>query len=166
MYSVVGGQAVGRVGGEHDALVGRAREQLDHVEREEAGDVVEHARVIGQARGDDALVADRAVGEDQDHVGVAQGEIDELVAQRGKAAPGMDQDRHRGVFGQREDAIHLGTGEAEGLSAGMQLDPARAGRKAALALRDRIFGRVEAAEGRASPLAFPAQASTRSFGRR
>ncbi len=43
------GQAVGGVRGEHDPLGGHAREQLDHVEREEAGDVVEHARVAGQA---------------------------------------------------------------------------------------------------------------------
>ena len=68
-------QAVGRIGGEHDPLGRHAREQLDHVQREEARDVVEHARVVGQARGEDPLVADRAVGQDQHRAGMAQREI-------------------------------------------------------------------------------------------
>ncbi len=101
------GHAVGRVGGEHDPLGGHAREQLDHVEREEAGDVVEHARVVGQARGEDALVADRAVREDQHRARMAQREVDEPVGERRQAAAGMDQDRHPRLLGQLEDAVHL-----------------------------------------------------------
>ena len=54
---------------------------------------------------------------------------------------------------QREDALHLGSVEPEVLGSGVQLDAARAGRQTAFALCERLFGRVEAAEGDQPPLA-------------
>ena len=152
-----GGQAVGGVGGEHDPLGRHAREQLDHVEREEAGDVVEHARMVGQARGEDPLVADRAVGEDQHGLGMAQGEVDEAVAPAAAVPrPAWIRIGTLAASASAKTPVHLRAVEHEGLGSRMQLDPARARRQAALALGQRIFGRVQAAEGDQSPVALAA----------
>ena len=106
-------QPVGGIRGEHDPLGRRASEQLDDVQREEAGDVVEHAWVLGQHRGQDALVANRAVREDQHDLGVAQRQLGESLRDRGQAASGVDQDRHARLLGDREDALQLVAVEGE-----------------------------------------------------
>ena len=102
-----GGLSVRGIGGEHDPLGRHAGEQLDDVQGEEAGDVIQYSWVLGQTRGEDPLVADRAMRQDQDNVRVAQSEVDEPVRQRREAASGVDQDRNVRVLGQREDAVHL-----------------------------------------------------------
>ncbi len=66
----------------------------------------------------------------------------------------MDQDRRLSVFGEREDRAHLRAVEDEVLRARMQLDAARSRGETAFALGDRIFGGVQAAEGREPALAF------------
>ncbi len=149
-----GGHAVGRIGGEHDPLRRHPREQLDHVEGKEAGDVIQHARVIGQARGEDPLVADRAMREDEDDPGMAQGEIDKTLRQWWKAAPGVDQNRHACRFGESEDIVHVLPVEHEVLGSRVQLDAACTVRQAALALRERFLGGIQPAERRESPIAF------------
>ena len=130
------------------------REQLDHVEREEAGDVVEHARVLGQARRQDPLVADRPVRQDQHGTRMAQGELGEPVGQWRQASAGMNQDRHPCLFGEREDVAHLLTVEHEALRARVQLDPAGSRRQTALCLIQRVFRRIEPAERHQPPIAF------------
>ena len=110
--------------------------------------------MVGQARGQDALVADRAVREDQDGAGMAQGEVDEALGERRQAASGVDQDRHAGALGEAEHAVHLLAVEHEVLGSRVQLDAARAGRQAAFALGERVFGRVEPAERHQPPVAF------------
>ena len=137
---------IGGVGREHDPLGGHAREQLHDVEREEAGGVVEHPGVIGEHRGEDPLVADRPVGEDQHDLGVAQRELGEAPCDRGQPAAGVDQDRHAGLIGHLEDPLELAPVEGEPLRAGVELDPARARRDAAFRLGDRPVEGVEAAE--------------------
>ncbi len=145
---------VGRIGGEHDPLGGDAREQLDDVEPEEAGGVVQHAGVLGEHRGEDPLVADRAVGEDQHDLGVAQRELGEPLGDRRQAAAGVDQDRHARLFGDLEDPLQLVAVEGELLGARVQLDPAGAGGEAALGLGNRAVEGVEAAEGNQTSVAF------------
>ena len=110
--------------------------------------------MAGQARGQDALVADRAVGEDQHYVGVAQGEVREPVGERWQAPAGVNQDRYPGAFGEREYRPHVRAVEHEVLRARMQLDATRAGGQAAFALADWVFGGVQAAERRQPSLAF------------
>ena len=85
---------------------------------------------------------------------MAQGEIDESLRQRGQAASGVDQDRHARVFGEREHAVHVRPVEHEVLGSGVELDAARAGGQAALALGERALGRVQAAERRQPLFAF------------
>ncbi len=58
------------------------------------------------------------------------------------------------AFGEREHVVHLAAVEDEVLRARMQLDAARAGRQAAFALGERIFGGVEAAERDQPAVAF------------
>ena len=149
-----GGQAVRRIGGEHDPLGRHPREQLDDVERKEAGGVIQDAGVLGQASREDPLVADRAVGEDQDRAGVAQGEIDEALGERGQTPAGVDQDGHARGFGEAEHIVHLRPVEHEVLGPGMELDAARTRRQAAFALGQRAFGGIQPAEGGESPFAF------------
>ena len=161
-----GGQAVGGIGGEHDPLRRHSREQLDDVEREEAGDVVEHAGMVGQAGGEDPLIADRTVGEDQDGAGMAQREIDEALSERRQATSGVDQDRHTCLFGEREHALHVLSVEHEVLRPRMQLDAARAGREAALALASGSSAGSRRQNGTSRPSLSAAHASTRSLGTR
>src|ERR1035441_2763756 len=66
----------------------------------------------------------------------------------------MDQDGHRGRFSELEDLAHLLAVEAEVLCPGVKLDAPRPSRKAAFALLQRVFGRIQAAEGRQSSVAF------------
>ena len=102
--------------------------------------------MIGQPCRQDPLVADRPVREDQRRSGMAQGEFGEPVGERRQPAPGVDQDRHGGPFGEREHAVHLLAVEPKCLRPRMQLDPVRARRKATLGLVDRVFGGIEPAE--------------------
>ena len=146
---------VRRVRGEHDPLGRHAREQLDDVEREEAGDVVEHARVIGQHRGQDALVADRAVREDQHDLGVAQRQLGEPLSRsaagRGRRGSGSARRACSATVKMLSSSL---PSKPNCLRAGVQLDPARPRRDAALGLRDRLFGGVQAAERDQPALAF------------
>ena len=136
--------------------------------------------MVGQSRRQDPLVADRSVGEDQRRAGMAQRQFGKPVGKRWQATPGVNQDRHGSLFGEREDAVHLLAVELERLRARMQLDPARAHRKTALGLVDRVFGRIEAEyvasagtptqdatlNGTRRPSLSPAQPRTRSLGTR
>ena len=149
------GQAVGRVGGEHDPLGGHAREQLDHVEREEAGDVVEHARVVGQARGQDALVADRAVREDQHRARVAQREVDQALGERRQAAAGVDQDRHaRCLRPARRRRPSPAPSKSKSCARGWSLMPRAPAARQRSPSRQRLFGGVQAAERDEPAVAF------------
>ena len=157
-----GGHSVGRVRGEHEPLGGDAREQLDHVHGEEAGQVVEDARVVGQQRGQDPLVADGAVGEDQDGAGVAQGRRPpDPRATGGIPRPAWIRIGTPGLFGEREDVVHLRAVELEALGARVQLHAARAVADAALGLGDRVFGGVQPAERDQAPVAFPGPRAAR-----
>jgi hypothetical protein len=160
-----GGQPVRWIGGEHDPLGRHAREQLDHVEREEAGGVVQHARMVGQPRGEDPLVADRAVRQDQDGARMAQGEIDEALRERRQTAAGVDQDRHAGVFGEGEHIVHVRPSNTKSWARGWSLMPRAPLARQRSALGQRAFGGVQAAEGREPPSLSPAHPSTRSLGR-
>ena len=148
-----GGHPVWRIRREHDALGGHAREQLDHVDREEAGDVVQHARMVGQARCEDALVADGAVRQDQHRLGMAQRELHEAVGERRQPAPGVDEDRNARTFRQAEHVAHLAAVEHEVLRPWVELDAARSRLQAALALGERAFGGVQATERHQPPAA-------------
>ena len=110
--------------------------------------------MIGQARGEDALVADRAVGEDEDYLWMAQREIGQAVGDWRHPTTCVDQDGHAGFFCEGEDSLHLGAVEGKRLRAGVQLDPAGALCDATFSLGDRCFGGVEATEGDQPPLAF------------
>ena len=110
--------------------------------------------MAGQARCEDSLIADRAVREDQHHLGVAQRDVCEAVGDRRHAAPRVDQNRDLGFPGQGKDRVHPGTVERKGLGTWMQLDAARPRRQAALALGCRFFGWVQSAEGEQSAFAF------------
>ena len=156
-------QAVGRVGGEHDPLGGHAREQLDHVERKEAGDVVQHARMVGQARGQDALVADRAVSEDQHGSGVAQREVGEPVGRAAAARARRGSGSARLPLRRARRRVHLAAVEHEVLRARMQLDAARPRGEAAFALGQRALrpGPV----GRTAPVGRRSPRPTRARGR-
>src|SRR6185437_4926541 len=137
-----------------NSLGGHAREQLDQIEREKAGRVIEHARMVGQPRGEDSLVTDRRVREDQDNLGVAQREVGQAIGDRRHPASRVDQDRYLRFFGEREDAVHLRAIERKCLGAWMQLDPARALRDATLTLCHGCFRRIEPAEGDQTFFAF------------
>ena len=110
--------------------------------------------MVGQTRGQDALVADRAMREDQHDVRVAHRQVRQPIGERRQSPAGMDQDRHPCAVGEREDGAHLRAVEHEVLSARVQLDAARSAAQAAFALGDRIFGGVQAAERGETTLAF------------
>ena len=160
--------AIGRVGGKDDALGGHAREELDHVQREEAGDVVQNARVLSKAGRDDSLVADRPVRQDQHGPRMAQGEVDEPRCKRRQPASGVNQNGYAGAFGEREDLVHVLAVEHETLGPGVQLYPASPGGQTPFALRQWAFGGIETAEGREPSVAFarPTRARDRLAGDR
>ena len=110
--------------------------------------------MVCQARGEDPLITDRAVRQDQNHIRVAQGEVGQAVGDRGHSTARVDQDRNLGFFGERKDGIHLRAVERERLGARVQLDAARPVTDAAFALGDRAFGRVQATEGDQTTSAF------------
>ena len=102
--------------------------------------------MVDERAGDVLEVGDGGVGEDQLRVGVALDEVAQVVGDRRQAAARVDQDRHAPLGGELEHRVQPGLAEVEGLGAGVELDPARAGVEAALGLGDRRRGHVEPAE--------------------
>ena len=161
-----GGTAVRGIGGEHDPLGRDPREQLEHVEREEAGAVVEHSGVVREPGRDQRLVADRAVREDQDHRRVLQGKVHEPVRERRQASAGVDQDRHVRVLGRAKTASISGPSKSNCCARGCSLMPR------APAARQRSPSPIASSAGSRRqnginrPSLSRAQASTRSLGTR
>ncbi len=87
--------------------------------------------------------------------GVAQRQIGQPLRDRRQPATSVDQDRHAGLLGDREDALELVSVERERLSARVQLDPACPRRQAALGLGDGLVEGVQPAEGDQPALALP-----------
>src|SRR5271169_693624 len=102
--------------------------------------------MLREAAGEDSLIADRAVCQDQHRAGVAAGDVDQAGRERWQAAPGVNQDRNADALGECEDRVHLTAVEHEVLRSRMQLDPSRAGREAAFALGKRSFRWVQPTE--------------------
>ena len=122
--------------------------------------------MIGQPRAEDALVADRAVREDQHRAGVAQREVGEPVGERRQPAPGVDQDRHARLFGELEDVVEVAAVEDEVLRARVELDaaaPRSPSERSASASAPSAGSRRQ--NGTSRPSLSPAQPSTRSLGR-
>ena len=110
--------------------------------------------MVSQARGQDALVTDRAMSEDQHDLRMAHRQVREPICERRQSPTGVNQDRHPSVFCEREYGAHLRAVEYEVLRARMQLDAACSRRQAAFTLEDRIFGGIQATKGREPALAF------------
>ncbi len=144
-------RAVRQVGGPHELLGRDAGEQGVEVDRAPAGAVEDDVGHPGDALGDAVLVDDRGVREDQERVGIAGRLGGELLADRGHAAPGVDQDRDAVLRRHPEDRVEAVVVELEGLGARVQLDAARAGRERALGLGGGVAVEAEPAEGDHAP---------------
>ena len=138
------GPAVRDVGGEDDPLGGDSCEQLDDIQRREAGRVVEDVRMICEPVREHALIGKGGVCQDERHVRKAPREIREWIHPRHPAA-GVDQDRDARIPGDGEDRFGGRIPEPEGLRARVQLDAAGSSGQAALRFADRIVGRVQSA---------------------
>ena len=132
------------IGREDDPLRGHARKQLDDIDGRERGGVVETRWVVGEPGREHALAGDAGVGEDEGDFGKAQGQLGQWVHRR-HPPPGVDQDRHSSIPGDGEDRLGGRVVEAEGLGAGMQLDPPRTERQAAFRLSNGMISRIEPA---------------------
>ena len=139
----------GRIGAEHDPLGGDPSQQRHDLEGVHPGAVVHHRRIVAQPVGDDRLVGDPQVREDQPNVGVSGGDLDQLGAElRRQTGAGMNQHRHLALLRHRENRLHTRvSGQPEGLCPRVQLDPPRTRIQGALGFGNRVFGGIKATEG-------------------
>ena len=127
------------------------REHRGEVARAPCRRVDEDVRAGRQLLPDPAQVGESAVGEDDPGLGVLLREHQGMQGERRDAPPRVDQDREPALVCEGEDLVHRGLGEVEPLSAGMQLDPARARVDAATRLDHRGLPGIEPAERHQAP---------------
>ena len=123
----------------------------EHVERR-PGRRVEEDVGRGRSRSSPiaALVGDRRVRQDQARLGMAVGDVGELLADaRRQAAAGVDQHRQAALRGEREHASSRGSSTVKACARGCSLMPRAPQVDAALGLGERIL--VEARAARTAP---------------
>ena len=126
------------------------RDALEHVEEVERAPhrrVEEDPRMSTKGLREAGQVGDAGVRDDQLRLRIGLDELLEVLGDRRKPSPAVNEDWHASLGCEREDGSQAVVVEVEPLRAGMELDPSRPAIEAPRRLLDRLLGEIESREG-------------------